>query len=172
MLEYPSDWADDAAAFPIVNDFGDQKLAISSATSAWAQTARTAAAGTFLEGITPSYGLAQLKTANAAAVLDYVTMDNPGTLSDWAQYEYRGYGFRLYMLQGPEFGECDLYLDGVFVETIDLWSATDVGPQIVYAQANLPLDIHRVKVVCDATQSHSGAGTGFAVSWYALEVMR
>jgi hypothetical protein len=170
MLTTPADWTHDAIVFLVNNDFSDQKLATDSPTSAWAQTERTAAEGTFLAGITPSYGLAQLQAANAAAALDYLTMDNPGTLGDWACYEYRGYGFRLYMLQGPEFGECDLYLDGVFVETINLYHATDIGPQIVYAQTNLPLDFHRVQVVCDATKDPDA--TGYAVSWYALEVMR
>jgi len=100
----------------------------------------------------------------------YVTMDDPGTLGDWACYEYRGYGFRLYMLKGPEFGKADIYIDGVLLETVDLYNATDIGPQIVVTQQNLPLDIHRVQVNCDGTQNV--AATGAAVSWYALEVMR
>jgi hypothetical protein len=74
------------------------------------------------------------------------------------------------MLKGPEFGKADIYIDGVLLETVDLYNATDIGPQIVVTQQNLPLDIHRVQVNCDGTQNV--AATGAAVSWYALEVMR
>ena len=160
MLSYPSDWTNDAIAFFVTNDFSDQKLATSSATNAWAQTARTSVAG--------SVGTAHVPLSTVGTA--YVTMDNPGTAGDWAQYEYRGYGFRLYMLKGAEFGQCDLYLDGVLVETLDCYNAADIGPQIVYANASIPLDFHRVKVICDATKNASATATN--VSWYALEVMR
>ena len=157
MVAFPSDWADDAIAFFVTNDFGDQKLATS---GAWAQTARTAVAG--------AQGTAHVSLATVGAA--YVTMDDPGTAGDWACYEYRGYGFRLYMLQGPEFGKADIYIDGVLLETIDLYHATDIGPQIVLTRQNLPLDIHRIQVVCNGTKN--AAATGAAASWYALEVMR
>jgi hypothetical protein len=160
MIEFPSDWANDAIAFFVNNDFSDQKLATYSPSSAWAQTARTSVVGS--QG-TEHVSLATVGTA-------YVSMDNPGTLADWAQYEYRGYGYRLYMLQGPEFGQFDLYLDGVFVATIDCYNVADIGPRMVYANTDVPLDIHRVQVVCDGTQNE--AATGAKVSWYALEVMR
>lgn len=172
MLSYPSDWAHDAIVFFINNDFSDQKLAFNSPTNLWTQTSRTAAAGTFLSGATtPSFGLQQLINANAAAVLNYTTMDNVGTAAgDWACYEYRGYGFRLYMLKGPAFGKCDIYIDGVLYETLDCYAAVNVGPVMVLAVPSLPLDFHRVQINVDDTKN--GSSTGYAVSWYALEVMR
>jgi hypothetical protein len=157
MVAFPSDWANDAIAFFITNDFGDQKLATS---GAWQQTARAAVVGA--QG-TEHVSLATVGTA-------YVTMDDPGTAGDWACYEYRGYGFRLYMLKGPEFGKVDVYVDGVLLETVDLYNAADIGPQIVVTRQNMPLDIHRVQVNCNGTTNV--AATGTAVSWYALEVMR
>jgi hypothetical protein len=157
MLEYPSDWANDAVAFFVTNDFGDQKLATN---GAWTQTARTAVAG--------SQGTEQVPLPVGAA---YTTMDNPGSAAgDWATYEYRGYGFRLYLLKGLEFGKCDLYIDGAFVVTIDCYNATDIGPQIVYTNASIPLDIHDVQVICDDAKNTSATGT--AIGWYAIEVMR
>jgi hypothetical protein len=157
MLLYPSDWAHDAVAFFVNNDFGDQKVATS---GAWTQTARTAVAGSAsTEHVELSLGTA------------YTTFDDPGTAGDWAQYEYRGYGFRLYMLKGPEFGQVDVYVDGVLnTATLDLYNATDIGPQIVLNLQDLPLDIHRVKVIADGTKNASATGT--SVSWYALEMMR
>ena len=157
MLEYPSNWADDAIAFFVTNDFGDQKLAFS---GGWTQTSRFAVSG--------SQGTEHVSLATPGTV--YITMDDAGTLGDWAQYEYRGYGFRLYMLKGPGFGKCDLYVDGVLIQTIDLYHATDIGPQIVVTMQSLPLDIHRVQVISDGTKNVSATGTN--VSWYALEVMR
>jgi hypothetical protein len=156
MVEYPSDWAHDAIAFFVNNDFGDQKLAFS---GAWTQTAQVAIGG--------SVWTAHRQLTVGAA---YLTMDNPGTEGDWATYEYRGYGFKLYMLQGPEYGKADVYVDGVLNTTIDLYNAADLGPQVVLELQSLSLDIHRVKVIADGTKNADATDT--KVSWYALEVMR
>lgn len=157
MVQFPSDWTNDAIAFFINNDFGDQKLAVN---GSWTENARTAVAG--------AVGTAHVPLSTVGT--PYITMDDVGTAGDWACYEYRGYGFRLYMLKGPGFGKADIYVDGVLLETVDFYHATDIGPQIVVAQLNLPLDFHRVLVRCDGTKNASASGT--AVSWYALEVMR
>jgi hypothetical protein len=156
MLEYPSDWTHDAIAFYPTNDFGDQKLAVN---GAWSQTARTAVAG--------SQGTARNPLTTGEA---YTTYDDAGTSGDWATYEYRGYGFRLYMLQGPEFGQCQVLVDGVAVATLDLYAEVERGPQIVLTQQSMALDIHRVQVLALGTENGSSSGTG--LSWYALEVMR
>ena len=160
MVTYPSDWAHDAIACFITNDFSDQKLATYSPTNAWVQTDRLSVAEA--QG-TEHVSLETVGTA-------YTTMDNPGTAGDWACYEYRGYGFRLYMLKGPTYGNIDLYIDGVLQTTIDLYNATDIGPQIVATYQSMPLDIHRVQIDCDGTKNSSASGT--SVGWYALEAMR
>jgi hypothetical protein len=157
MLSYPSDWAHDAIAFFITNDFSDQKLATS---GTWTQTARISVAD--------SVGTEHVSLATVGT--HYITMDNAGTLGEWACYEYRGYGFRLYMPTGPGFGQAVLTIDGVIAETLDLYAATELGSQIVATYQSLPLDIHRVQVTCAGTKNASATGT--AVSWYALEVMR
>jgi hypothetical protein len=154
MVEYPSDWEHDAILTFATNDFGDQKVATS---GTWTQS--TISAPTLTVG-----GLARTN-------LPTVAMANPGTTAgDWAQYEYRGYGFQLYLMQGPEYGKCDVYLDGVLIETVDCYADADNGPIMLLSQPNVSLDIHRVKVVVDATQNDSA--TGPAIGWYALEVMR
>ena len=155
MQTYPSDWTNDAIAFYITNDFGDQKLATS---GAWTETAYTADAGF----APPDY-------MALAVGVNYTVFQNPGTALDWAQYEYRGYGFKLWLMQGPEWGECDVYVDGVLVQTLDCYAAADNGPIMLLTQ-NLPLDIHRVKVICDGTKNASATGTN--IGWYALQVMR
>jgi hypothetical protein len=144
MLDYPNDWDHDAIWHFAVNDFGDQKVAVQ---GAWTQTARS------YSGVTR------------------YTMDNPGTnAGDWAQYEYRGYGFELHMLEGPEFGQCDVYLDGTLLQTLDLYNAAEMGPQMVLRKVNVPLDLHRVKVITKNAKNANATGTN--ISWYGLRVMR
>lgn len=150
MLRYPSDWDNDAIRFYAFNDFGDQKLATySSQETGWAANQRNV--------------LGQAAT----------TMDNPGVTGnagDWATFEYRGYGFRLYLMSGPEFGICDISVDAVGVAgTFDCYAAEDIGPRMILSQ-NLPLDLHRVQVSVTATKNENA--TGAAISWHSLEVMR
>lgn len=137
MVVYPSDWAGDAVAFFVNNDFSDQKLATS---GTWAQTARTAVTGS---AGTEHVSLSTVGTA-------YVTMDSTSA-ADWACYEYKGYGFRLYLRKGPDCGNVDLYVDGVLAETIDCYAAADMGPQIVATYQSLALDFHRVKIILDSS---------------------
>jgi hypothetical protein len=143
MVKYPNDWDRDGVTYFVNNDFGDQKVA---QNGAWALA-------------THNFGDTALQT-----------LDNPGNAGEWAQYEYRGYGFRLHLLQGPEFGQVQVLLDTVLQQTIDLYAAEDSGPGIVLAMENVPLDFHRVKVI--ATGNKNAAATGTAVSWYSLEVMK
>ncbi len=142
MLKYPNDWAGDGVIRYPRNGFGDQKLAVN---GTWVETARV------FSGVGKN------------------TFDNSGaTAGDWAQYEYRGYGFRLRMLMGPEYGPCSVYLDGVLLGTASCNAAAEMGPQIVFTKENVSLDLHRVKVVMPGPAGSAPA----AVSWYALEVMR
>lgn len=154
MVTYPSDWDHDGVLLAIANDFGDQKVATS---GAWTQA--TAAAASLTLG-----GFARTNLSTAA-------MTNPGTTAgDWVQYEYRGYGFRLYMLTGPGYGKADVYLDGVLLQTVDCYAAANTGPVLVLTEQNVSLDLHRVKVMVDATKNASASAANIA--WYALEVMR
>lgn len=160
MLEYPSDWDHDSILFLPWNDFGDQKLATSSTnTGAWAQTNLTGAA--------PEITLAGI----ARATLPTTSMENSApTAGDWATYEYRGYGFELWLAKGPGYGQCDIYLDNALVQTVDCYAAAELGPQMVLQQQSVVLDIHDVQVTALATKNASASGT--AIAWYALQVMR
>lgn len=149
MVEYPQDWENDSILFYPFDDFGDQKVAT---LGAWSATGRTL------------MGKAAL------------TMDDTGVANDWAQFEYRGYGFQLFLMQGPEYGQCQVYLDGTLqsnalgATTIDCYAVADIGPQIAMQQQNVSLDIHRVKVVALGTKN--ALATAPAISWHSLRVMR
>jgi hypothetical protein len=144
MVEYPTDWAHEAIWHYPFNDYGDQKLAVS---GAWAKATH----------------IFDKKTV--------ITMDTAGAnAGDWAQFEYRGYGFQLSMLKGPAYGEADIYVDGTLLQTVDCYAAENQGPQIVLRAPGISLDFHRVKAVVDATQNASA--TAPALSWAGLQVMR
>jgi hypothetical protein len=98
-------------------------------------------------------------------------MDNAApTAGDWAQYEYRGYGFRLFLRRGPAFGKCQVNVDGVAQGApIDCYSAA-LGQFLALEVPNLPLDYHRVQVVCTAAKNASASAAG--ISWLRLQVMR
>lgn len=155
MVVYPSDWNHDSILFQVNNNFGDQKLATS---GAWTETAIAVPAVT-LGGI-----------VRGAGTLSNVAMANPGTAGDWATYEYRGYGFQLWLCTGPEFGKADIYLDEVLLSTVDCYAAADTGPTMVLSHPNCSLDIHRVMVMCDGTKNSSASATN--ITWWALQVMR
>lgn len=154
MVKYPSDWDHDAITFYPANDYGDQKLATS---GTWTATTET------IDGI------------------DRIVMVNEGTDGGWAQYEYRGYGFRLFLMQGLDCGQAQILLDGTLLDTVDcLDSIANSGPQMVYEKQDVSLDFHRVKVIAIGSGLVSAAKVkadtavkmGTAIGWYALQVMR
>lgn len=144
MIEYPNDWDRDAVARRPISDYGDQMLAVS---GTWVQQQQTDA-------------------NNVTVSILY----NSGHAGDWATYEYRGYGFRLYMRQASDCGQVQVELDGAVLGTVDLYSAVDLGPQIVFERGTVPLDLHRVKVVVLGTKN--GAASAASATWCMLEVMR
>ena len=159
MVAYPSDWTHDSVFFGIVNDRGDMKLATS---GTWTEGAVTAPAIT-LGGIA--------RGAGGSIPLPAVAMNNAGaTAGDWATYEYRGYGFKLWLVTGPAQGKCDLYIDGVLNSTLDCYAASEAAPASVFTLEDLWLDIHDVQIVVDATKN--GSSTGANIGWYGVQVMR
>jgi hypothetical protein len=137
MLQYPSNWAADAIDLYPFNDFGDQKLATQ---GTWATTVR-----------------------NFGGVLR-TTADDAGAIGDWAQHEYRGYGFQLWMLTGAGQGTVNIFLDGIEVGTVNLaTSGVALVPVKVFEKVNVPLDIHRVQAV---------QTLALPCSWFKLRVMR
>ncbi len=145
MIEYPDDWDADAVALRPINDYGDQMLSVS---GTWVQQQQT-------------------DSDNVTVAILY----NDGTVAGgWATYEYRGYGFRLYMRQNPASGQVQVQLDGAVLGTVDLYAAQDLGPQIVFEHGAVSLDLHRVKVVILGTKN--GASSSASAIWCMLEVMR
>ncbi len=150
MVQYPSDWDNDAVTAYATADNGDQLVA---GNGAFAINVRTILGN------------------------PVTTFDDPGTPGDWAQLEYVGYGFRLFLMSGPEFGQASVQVDGTIVtpdngssSLIECYAAADVGPQMLCQVQNLSRDFHRVKLVPLGTKTSAAPAT--TVSWHSLQVMR
>jgi hypothetical protein len=148
MVQFPQDWDHEAITLMPFNDFGDQKLA-------------TLAAPTIIAGTGPRIP--------GGAAPSYVGLG--GVVGNWGCYEYRGYGFKLFLAKGPAYGQCSISLDGAVVDAlVDCYAAADEGAQMVLCQPNVDLDIHRVQVTALGTKN--GASTDTNIAWAWLQVMR
>ena len=150
MVTYPSDWTNDAIWVDFMNDFGQLRVMVSSAA-----------------GGNASWRLFSTLPSRTGRVL---INDLSGALHDTASLLYYGYGFQFYSDSGPALGIGDLYLDGGLLASIDYYSATALGANLMAEAVNVPLGQHLVQLV--ATQTKNEASSGYAVQWDALKVMR
>lgn len=149
MLEYPANWDSWAVFRRPFDDYGDPRCASNSA--GWLQPA----------AVVDEDGIARVPNQ-----LQNLTP----TAGDSLTFEYRGYGFQLWADSGPSYGIVQLSVDGVFVQAIDLYSDAEQGIGVVYSNAEMPLDIHRVQLVLNATMNPASTGTGMLLD--AFQVMR
>jgi hypothetical protein len=149
MLQYPESFERWGITLRPFDGWGDQKAATNSAN--WIRPVAV------LQPDGTSIQPRQLGNFNPAA-------------GDWATMEYRGYGLRVWALQGPEYGIATVTLDGVQVAEVDLFAGAEMGPQIIYENTQVPLDIHRVTLTATNTQNAASLATG--VVWDKLEVIR
>lgn len=149
MLQYPDNWECWGVIMRPFDDFGDERVAVSSAN--WTQP--------------------------AAVLNDEGVLVQPNQLQDLAPvagdsvtFEYRGYGFQLWADSGPGYGIAQLVVDGVVIQNIDLYNADEQGVGVVYENTAMPLDIHRVELVLSATKNEASSGTGMLLD--SFKVMR
>jgi hypothetical protein len=101
---------------------------------------------------------------------------NDGTdVSELAEFEYIGYGFRLYAPLNVDQGIMQLSVTRagateVAATLIDLYSAAAVNSAVVSTQVNLPLGKHRVTLA--ATNTKNGASSGKNILFDAIEIMQ
>lgn len=125
MLEYPSEWERWAVMQPPWDGFGNL---------------RTAFSGNWTRPASIQVDDGAVRTPNSLQNLD-------ANIGDSVTHEYRGYGFRLWMNQGPTYGSISVVVDGVTQGTVNLYAEVEQGPQAVFTLAELPLGLHRVQVV-------------------------
>jgi hypothetical protein len=145
MLVYPHRWDKDAIWRLLIDDYKTNVMAASSGT--WTLT------------------------VNAVAKSGQELV-SPGTAtSDWAAYQYRGYGFQFWARTGPDMGIAQLTLDGTVLGNIDFYSAAPATQAAaIYTSQNVPLGIHVVQI--NPTNTKNSASTGTTIVWDALRVMR
>ncbi|MEZ2347430.1 hypothetical protein [Terriglobus sp. RCC_193] len=147
MLSYPANWADEAISLFVRDDYDD------------------------LQVVTEGSHWTEAEHVRAEDGVSYLTLVNDGTTAnEWAQYEYKGYGFRIFAESGTDCGQFAVALDGMAVGTVDLYFADALPPSPVFEKADVPLDFHRVKIIVLATKN--GAATAARVPFFKLEVMQ
>ena len=110
----------------------------------------------------------------------FTTLNNPGNAGEFVAMDYRGYGYQLWMMTGPAFGELQVYLDGVLqprtnpdgstTQIIDCYAAGPALPAVVLTNESVPIDLHRLRVLALGTKN--SASSSNAVNYMRLQVMR
>jgi GH25 family lysozyme M1 (1,4-beta-N-acetylmuramidase) len=71
-----------------------------------------------------------------------------------AQYTFTGKSISWVTSRGPTSGSAQVYIDGAYRTTINLYASTTVARQIVYALNWTANGVHTIKIVCLATPGH------------------
>jgi hypothetical protein len=84
-----------------------------------------------------------------------------------AQLTFTGRKYGVLSQRGPSWGMADLYLDGVFVRRLDLYSSTVKHRQFVHQQ-NVSLGTHTVTLVWTGARNAASSGTAINLDGIAL----
>jgi hypothetical protein len=156
MLKYPSDWAHDAIWIYALDDWGYQ---------------RPDTSGTWTIDSSGNKLLAGMQRLNGVDVPGQAIMCDAHDGVSWAQIGYFGYGFQLVGHRAPNLGMVDVWLDGALLQAaLDLYTAAPIAARPLLTQTNVPLGLHRVKLVCNA--GHNVASSDYVIYFEALQVMR
>ncbi|MCU1307116.1 MAG: hypothetical protein JWN45_1811 [Acidobacteriaceae bacterium] len=141
MFVYPTNWNRDAIFLEERDDFGNDRVKL---TGAW-----------FLNA-----------SGNEHAGRAYVS----GTLNSTAEWEYVGYGFRVWSRKDVDCGDVEISLDGTVLGLNNNYNAVVLASLPDFVKADVPLGRHRVKL--RVTNLKDAASSGFQVFADAIEVMQ
>jgi hypothetical protein len=127
MLQYPDNWDKWAVSLYPFKDNGSPRVAINQ--GAW---------------IRPAAVVGEDGVSRQPNQLSNIATP---TNNDAITFEYRGYGFRIWAPIGPAYNQIIVTVDGVSMGSQTIGAVADEGTQVVYTKTDLPLDIHRVKIV-------------------------
>ncbi|MBI3621120.1 MAG: RHS repeat-associated core domain-containing protein [Nitrospirae bacterium] len=94
-----------------------------------------------------------------------------------ATYSFSGYGIVWIARKDSVAGKADVWLDGVFQTTIDLYNATTLSQQQVWSRTDLSNGSHTLTIVVTGTKNASSGGTNVyldalwvynALGWHAV----
>lgn len=142
LYAYPSNWARDAVFMEERDDYGNDLVKLIAGWTWFPSNGERHGAGTY-----------QTNVQLAAA-----------------EWNYLGYGFRVWSIKHPSLGLFAVLLDGVLLDWQDLYAPASQISSPVYTRQNVPLGLHRVQLIC--TGEKNPLATGYAVEADAIEVMR
>jgi len=170
MLEYPADFDNWSRTIYVVDDALKRAVACYSAGSA--------APAAWVLQLNPA--LISPSATDPAAYELFIATPAPG---DFAQIQYVGWGFRMIFRTGAAMGLVAIYVDGVYIPgLLDLSTGTRVADSSgslppmpagmsfmngMLTATNMPLDMHRVKVISIG----AGALTGLSIAYPAVQVI-
>lgn len=95
---------------------------------------------------------------------------NPNTnTTDAFQFLYAGYGFRFWARKASNLGIFQVLFGEVSLGNVDLYNATPVAAAALLTKLDVPLGIHRVKIL--ATNTKNAASSANTIVADAIEVM-
>jgi hypothetical protein len=137
-------------AFDVRSRFEDRDGAVTY-TGTWVQEHM----GRPWSGTNPNYGTGTAARAAAAGAS--------------AEFTFSGSQVQWISTRGPSYGMADVSVDGIVIERVDLYAATEVMRAAVFTHTGLGPGTHRLRI--DVTGSKNGASTGTFVFVDAFDVV-
>lgn len=134
--------------------------------SSWTQTIYRTRVEEDRASITPMGSWSVISVANSSAGF-VLYSEVPG---DSLRFDYAGTNVALIGGKGSNFGIIDVYLDGVFMQTVDLYSPTSLQQQILFQSNGVPFGEHTLSLVISADKNP--ASTGHRTTIDAFDVWR
>lgn len=78
--------------------------------------------------------------------------------NDYYQFTFNGNGVRIYGQKNSWCGNIDIFVDGVFKQTVDLYASSDLYQQLYYDTGTLAGGNHTFKVVVKGTKNAASQG--------------
>lgn len=85
----------------------------------------------------------------------------------YSQYTFNGTKIKWYGVRGADHGKADVYIDGVFQQTVDLYQTNWTASTLLYSATGLSSGSHTIKVV--ARSDKNAASSGYYVEVDAFE---
>ena len=78
---------------------------------------------------------------------------------NFAQYSFTGTGVKWYGVVGADHGKADVYIDGAFDATVDLYANDWAANTVVYAKNGLANGLHTIKIVARGDKNVASTNT-------------
>lgn len=132
----------------------------------WDQTINRTRVEEDRASITPNGAWSVISMANSSAGF-VLFSEIPG---DSLGFDYAGTDVALIGGKGGNFGMIDVYLDGVFMQTVDLYSPTPLQQQVLFQTNGVPFGEHTLSLIISTEKNP--ASTGFRTTADAFDVWR